>query len=702
MTEAPQAARIASQRSHHGDLFVDHYEWLREKDETAVREHLDAENAYTQQKTAHLEPLTEEIFEEIRSRTKETDMSVPSRRDGWWYYVRTQKDAQYSRLVRRPVTDPDDWTPPPIDVTGHESEQLLLDGNVEAEGHEFFSLGSMSLSDDHNFLAWSRDVTGDERYDLRIRDLRTGKDLPEVISDIGAGSTWSADGRYLFYVRVDAAWRPFQVWRHKIGSSEPDVCVFEEPDERFFLSIGRTDTEKYLVVSLGSKVTTEQWVLDASDPTGEFRLIWPRREGIEYSIEDAVIDGRETLLILHNKNNANFELAIAPWDDPAELRTILRGDSRTRLDGASVHQRHLLISIRLDGLPQSGTMSLAGSEPGPLEIIDLGEELVGTALSITDSKAPLVRLGVASFIRPGRIFDFDPVTREMTLLKEGEVLGDFTPDDYVSERLWVRAQDGVDIPVSVIRRRSTKIDGSAPLWLYGYGSYEISIDPSFSIPRLSLLDRGFIVAIAHVRGGGELGHEWYESGKKEFKQNSFNDFVSVARFLVQEKWTSPDRLIAEGGSAGGLLVGAAMNIAPELFAGVLADVPFVDPLTSILDPSLPLTVIEWDEWGNPLDDKAAYEYIKAYSPYENIRPVPYPSVLAQTSLNDTRVLYVEPAKWVAALRHTTTGSAPILLRTNTSAGHGGASGRYSTWRERAQELAWIIDVASGGPLSRSD
>lgn len=692
----PVAERRPVTRSHHGDDFVDNYEWMRNKEDPATLSYLEAENAHTDAVTAHLEPLRQQIFDEIKSRTLETDMSVPTRHGAWWYYARTVEGQQYAIRCRCAVQDADDWTPPDLDAeTTIPGEQVLLDSNVEAEGHEFFSLGAFSISDDENFLAWSVDVQGDERYTIRIKDLRTGEVLPDEITGVSAGATWSAGGSHLFYTTVDDAWRPHRVWRHTVGTTGDDVLVLEEPDERYFIGVGRTHSERYLVIGIGSKITSEYRVLEADRPEGEFRVVLPRREGIEYSLEHAVINGDDRFVILHNENALNFELVSVPVDNPDERTVILSGTDTIRLEDVDVFARHLVISLRRDALARVAIIPIGPDGLGDMTEIDFGEELFTSGVgSNAEWDPPLIRVGVGSFVTPSSVYDYDPENRTLILRKQAPVLGGYDAEQYEQHRSWAVADDGTRVPVSIVCRKDTPRDGTAPALIYGYGSYEASMDPSFSVMRLSLLDRGFVFAIAHVRGGGELGRHWYDDGKQLNKRNTFTDFIASARHLVDEGWTSADRLVAEGGSAGGLLMGAVANLAPDAFAGIVAAVPFVDALTTILDPSLPLTVIEWDEWGNPLDDPEVYAYMKSYSPYENVGAHGYPAILAVTSLHDTRVMYVEPAKWVAHLRATSTGDAAILLKTEMHAGHGGVSGRYASWKERAWELAWIIDTAT--------
>ncbi|MEV3964878.1 S9 family peptidase [Nocardia sp. NPDC050193] len=706
---APTAKTVPFERVHHGDRFVDEYEWLRDKENPEVIAHLEAENAYTEARTAHLAPLREKIFDEIRSRTQETDLSVPARLGEYWYYSRSYEGKQYGVHCRCPIdanaAGIDAWTPPQLE-TGTEipGEQILLDSNVLAEGHDFFALGAFSVSHDGNLLAFSVDTAGDERYTLRFMDLRTGELLGDEIPRTAPGATWSLDGSHVFYQTVDESWRPDTVWRHRLGdTSAADVQVFHEPDERYWVSVGATRSEKYLMIWVGSKITTEGWVLESDDPTGEFRVLLPRREGVEYSAEHAVVAGEDRFLILHNDvvdgvKAENFVLAEASVDDPSRLRTLIGHRDDVRLEDVDAFAGQLVLSYRSEALPRVAVWPLTADGYGELREVEFELELYSAGLgSCPEWEQPTLRLGLTSFITPTQIFDYVVETGALLLRKEQPVLGGYDANDYVQQRDWAVAADGTRIPISIVARRDTdRATGPKPLLLYGYGSYEASMDPGFSVSRLSLLDRGMVFAIAHVRGGGEMGRLWYENGKTLTKKNTFTDFVSCAQHLVDNGTTAPDRMIADGGSAGGLLVGAVANIAPELFAGVLANVPFVDPLTSILDPSLPLTVIEWDEWGNPLADKEVYEYMKSYSPYENVAAKDYPAILAITSINDTRVLYVEPAKWVAKLRATKIGDSPLLLKTEMSAGHGGVSGRYEKWREVAFEYAWVLDTVGLG------
>ncbi|MGA3153323.1 MAG: S9 family peptidase [Streptosporangiaceae bacterium] len=694
----PAARRIPAERTFHGDAVVDEFAWLAAKENPETIAFLEAENAYTAAMTADQEALRGVIFEEIRARTQETDLSVPSRKGGWWYYSRTVEGKQYSLQCRRAVR-PDDAGPPMTEEGGPlDGEEVLLDGNELAGDGQFFSLGAFDVSPDSRLLAYSTDFAGSERFTMRFKDLVSGETAPDEIPDTFYGSAWSADGSALFYVTVDQAWRPYRVWRHLMGTpASDDVIVFEEPDERFWVGVGLTRSERFLVISASSKLTSEAWLLDATTPTGDFTVVTPRRQGLEYEVEHQVTaDGTDRLLILHNDQAENFELAEAPLTDPSAWTPLIRHSPGVRLLGVDAFADHLVVHLRRDGL--TGLLVLRSD--GSAREIDFPEPVYRVMPGANpEYHSRAYRLGYVSLVTPDSVYDYDTETGELTLLRRRPVLplpsgAEYDPADYEQYREWATARDGTRIPISLVCRKGTPRDGSAPFLLYGYGSYEISADPGFSIPRLSLLDRGFAYAIAHIRGGGEMGRRWYDDGKMLSKVNTFTDFVASARHLVSEGWTSPQRLISRGGSAGGLLVGAAVNIAPDAFGGVVAQVPFVDALTSILDPSLPLTVTEWEEWGDPLHDPEVYHYMKSYSPYENIDPdAVYPPILAVTSLNDTRVLYREPAKWIARLQAEAKGG-PFLLKTEMVAGHGGRSGRYDAWHEEAMVLAWIAVIGA--------
>lgn len=702
----PTAERRPTTAEHHGHTRVDDYEWLRDKDSAEVVSYLEAENVYTRERTAHLADLRQAIFEEIKARTLETDLSVPTRNRGFWYYGRSFEGKEYGASCRVPVADADDWTPPkPAEAARPDEpalpgEQVLLDLDALAEGHDFFSLGGSSVSPDGTLLAYSTDVVGDERFTIRVKSLDTGELLPDEITGVLGGATWDRTGESFYYTTVDESWRADKIWHHRLGTTQAeDELVHHEQDGRFWVGVGRTRTDRFIVIAAGSKSTSEYRYLDAEDPDAGWQVFAERREGLEYSLEHAVIGGEDVFLVLHNDAGPDFELGTAPIaPTPAEQwRPLIAHDPAVRLEDVDAFAGHLVVHQRSEGLTQLRILELADDGVGDDYLVEFDQEIYTVGSSGNPGFAqPVVRLGYTSMAVPSSVYDYDVRTRELTLLRRAPVLGGYDPADYEEHRLWATADDGERVPISIVAKRGAREDvgggtGPVPVLLYGYGAYETSMDPYFSIARLSLLDRGAAFAIAHVRGGGEMGRRWYDDGKLMRKQNTFSDFIACARHLVDTGWTTADRLIAEGGSAGGLLMGAVANQAPELFGGIVAQVPFVDALTTMLDASLPLTVPEYDEWGNPEEDPAVYEYMASYAPYDNVGAIDYPPILAETSLNDTRVLYVEPAKWIARLRASAVGRRDFLLRTEMAAGHGGVSGRYKAWHDRAFALAWMLD-----------
>ncbi|HIT74041.1 MAG TPA: S9 family peptidase, partial [Candidatus Avipropionibacterium avicola] len=638
LTAAPVAKQVEHLRSHHGDTVNDPYEWLRDGKDPEVIAHLEAENAWTAQQTAHLDERRSEVFDGILARTKQTDVSVPTHvvhgdpdagGSQWWYYTRTVEGAQYTIHCRVPATGPND--PPDPEAGPIPGEVVLLDGNLEAEGHDFFSLGTFDVSPNGWLLAYSVDTTGAERFTLRFKDLRTGELLADEIADTAYGTAWAQDS-HLFYTRADEAWRPWTVLAHELGTdAAQDRTVLTEPDERFWVGIGLSADERWLVIGAGSKLTAEWSLLSVDDPAGTPRVVAPRREGIDYQVEVA----GDRLLILHNEDALDYALSEAPLDatDPAQWRPVLPHTPGVRLVDVDAYRDHVVVELRRDGL--TGIHIIARDADGSLRPghdLEFSEELftvssMGSANWVTDR----IRIAYTSMVTPMTVLDVDLATSQLTELKRTPVLphperGPYDPADWVQTRTWATAPDGTRVPISVVAPADVARDGSAPLVLYGYGSYETSIDPYFSIPRLSYLDHGCVFAIAHIRGGGEMGRQWYDQGKMLHKQNTFSDFIACAEHLVSEGWTSPDRLAAIGASAGGLLVGAVANQAPDLFRAIQAGVPFVDALTTILDPELPLTVTEWEEWGNPLEDPEVYACMKSYTPYENIASRPYPAI----------------------------------------------------------------------------
>lgn len=688
---APIPDRRPTERTFHGDTVVDPYEWMRDKTDPEVIAHLEAENAYADARTAHLDALRGKLVEEFIGHTQETDLSVPVRRGDWWYTTRTTAGDDYPKFTRVPDTGTMPQIEPGVMLEG---EQVLLDAQAEAAGHEFYSLGGLAPSPDHTLFASAVDTAGDERFTLRITEIATGKVLDESVTGTGYGIAFSADQEWLFYARVDDAWRQHQIWRHRIGSDPAeDVLVLEESDERFMIGFDRSRDGSTLILQSGSTTTTESWLLDLTDPTSAPVPAGGRRDGVDYGVEHA----GDRLLVVHNDGHLGFALAQAPLDAPGEWEELLVAAEGERLLSVEAFAQVVALELRSGGLATVRLIPRAAD--GSLRVDEAQDITHGGELDTVELDAnpnwdqTTLRYQLTSMLTPATVAERDIVSGETSILRVTPV-PNYDPSLYVERREWATAADGTAIPLSVVARRDVPADGTAPGYLYGYGSYEVSIDPSFVPTRLSLLDRGVVIAIAHVRGGGEMGREWYEHGKLLQKKNSFSDFVAAAEHLGASGLIDPARLGAEGRSAGGLLMGAITNLAPERFRAVIAGVPFVDALTTILDPSLPLTVGEWEEWGDPLHDPEVYAYMKEYTPYENVRETEYPAIFASTSLNDTRVFFVEPAKWVARLRETVTSDQterPIVFRCEMVAGHGGRSGRYRKWEQRADELAWLLD-----------
>ena len=672
-TAPPQAPRRPTVLRLHGDERVDDWYWLRDRDDPQVTAYLEAENDYTAAMTAHSAELQERLYEEIRGRIQETDETAPVPHDGHWYFRRTVEGLQYSIHCRR---------------TGAADgpEVVLLDENELAEGHGYFRLGVLTVSPDHSKLAFSVDTSGGERYTLRIRDLESGRDLADEIPDTYYGLAWSSDSQTVFYTRPDDAMRPHQLWRHLLGTDPAeDVCVYEEPDERFFLGVHRTRSGAFVVLELESMITSEVRVLAADDPEGEFRIVEPRRQGVEYSLDHR----GDRFYLVANDEAPNFRLLETPDDSPGRehWRELVAHREDVRLLGVDAFAGHLALYERADALRRIRVVDPETSEGVAIEQPEPVYAAMGGDNREFDTDS--LRFLYTSLVTPPTVVDYHVGSGTRTIRKQEPVLG-YEPERYATSRTWATAPDGERVPVSLVYRRDRPRE-PGPALLVGYGSYEASSDPTFSVASISLLDRGFLVAIAHVRGGGELGRRWYEHGKLEHKRNTFTDFVACAEQLVAEGWTVPAQLAARGGSAGGLLMGAVLNLRPELFGAVVAEVPFVDVVTTMLDESVPLTVIEWEEWGNP-NEPRFYETMKAYSPYDNVEAKEYPPLLVTAGLNDSRVAYWEPAKWVAKLRATKTDANPLLLRTRMGAGHAGPSGRYERWREEAFVFAFLLDA----------
>jgi oligopeptidase B len=718
MASPPSAPRRPQVVSAHGDDREDPWLWLRDRDDPEVMAYLEAENAYTDQETARLDGLRHTLFEEMKARIKETDMSVPVRRGPWWYYTRTEEGQDYGIHCRRPARGREEL--PPAGEPGGE-EQILLDENQLAEGSEYFAVGSAAVSHDHLWLAYATDRAGNEKYELRFRPLdaeTSPATAAESVPEIGYGLSWSADAEFVFYVRLDEAQRPYQLWRHRLGTDpHVDALVFEEPDRRFSLGTGSTRDSAFVLVGLHSTNTTDWLAIPSGAPLARPQVVIPRREGVEYTVDHLVgaPGGRGWFVALTNDAARDFRVLAAADSElgpAAAWREVVAHRPGVRVEDVDAFTGALVLSERAEA--QTRVRVLPMPEVGDPFAGDLLES--GWIVPSIDSPsstwlganpepdAPALRMGRTSLVTPSSVLQVTLAGRDETLLKQEPVLGDFDPTRYTTYREWAVAPDGTGVPVSVVHRRDLHLP--APCVLYGYGAYEISIDPSFSHHRLSLLDRGAVFAIAHVRGGGEMGRAWYEDGRMEHKANTFSDFIACSRHLVTARVALTGALAGRGGSAGGLLIGAVANEAPELFRALVAEVPFVDCVTTMLDDQLPLTVGEWEEWGNPLADESAYRRMLTYSPYDNVTdenpdgtPRTYPDLLVTAGLNDPRVSYWEPVKWVAKLRALSPGTR-VLLRTELGAGHGGPSGRYEAWKEEALVLAFLLDAlglaAAGG------
>jgi oligopeptidase B len=662
---------------------VDPYAWLQERDTDAVLEYLKAENSYQQARLADQAELRETLFQEIKGRILETDLSLPSPWGPYLYYTRTTAGDEYARHYRCPRPADDSLT---VDES---REQLLLDPNALAGGG-FFSLGAFSISPDHQRLAYSLDTSGDEIYTLFVKELSNDKVSELSFENCDGSMTWANDSLTLFFGELDETHRPHKLLRYRLDGTAAEE-VFHEPDGRFFLHCYRSSSERQLILSLGSKTTSEVWVLDAAQPQQPFTCVAPRVENHEYDVDHGLLEGQWTWFIRSNRDGINFALYQAPdtGEAPAEAdwQNLIPHSDTVMIDGLSLNASAMTLSLREGGLPII-EVHPQGLPAYRVQLPDAAYSLhVQNSLEFVSER---IRLRYEALNRPAQIRQLDLASGAQVVLKQTPVLGPFDADAYVSQRLWATAPDGTQVPISLVVKREA-LGQPVPLYLYGYGAYGESLDPWFSHSRLSLLDRGVAFAIAHVRGGGELGEAWYRAGKQEHKHNTFSDFIACAEHLIAQGFTSADQLAISGGSAGGLLIGAVLNQRPELFKVAIAEVPFVDVLNTMLDPELPLTVTEYDEWGNP-EEPDVYDRIRAYAPYENVRAQAYPAMLVIAGYNDSRVQYWEAAKWVAKLRATKTDENPLLLKTELGAGHGGMSGRYQGLRDVALEYAFVLKV----------
>ncbi len=655
----------------HGQRLVDDYFWLRDKKKPEVIKYLEAENAYTEAYMKPQEKFTQALYDEMLGRIKQTDMSLPYRLGAYWYYNKTEEGKQYPIFCRSTKKDKSD-------------EQMIFDQNAMAEGHKFYSLGSFNVSDDGNILAFSYDTNGYRQYTLQFKDLRTGKILADKVERVSS-VVWAGDNKNLFLVTEDnVTKRSDKSWRYKIGSNEPKL-VYEEKDVLFDLGAARTRDKKMIFLASYAKTMREYRYLPADRPNGKFKVVLPREKDHEYSVDH--YDGM--FYITTNKGAFNSRIVTAPISDPGEKnwKKFLAHNPKIKIEDINFFKGLAVVSQLENGLEYLKVIDMKSKKSHrvatPESVYTMG---VSTNLEFD---TPTFRYTYASMVTPQSTFEYNPKTKKSKLLKQVEVLGGYNKSKYETTRVWAAARDGVKVPISLMMKKGTKLDGSAPMLLYAYGSYGLSMPPSFSSNRLSLVDRGMIFAIAHVRGGSELGEQWRLDGRMFKKMNTFNDFVDSADWLVKNKYTAPDRLIIQGGSAGGLLVGAVVNQRPDLFKAAIAQVPFVDIINTMLDETLPLTTSEWIEWGNP-NEKEAFDYMMSYSPYDNVREMDYPNMLIEASLNDSQVPYWEGAKWTAKLRAKKTDKNTLLLKTNMGAGHGGASGRYDRLKEIAFDYAYAL------------
>lgn len=675
---APIATKKPHQLEKHGDIRIDDYYWMNERENPEVIAYLEAENDYYQKSTAHTQKFQEDLFEEMKARIKEDDSSVPYLYNGYYYITRFEKNKDYPIYTRKKGSLGAD-------------EEILFDCNEMAKGNAYFNLRGINISDDNKWAAFAIDTVSRREYVIQIKDLVSGEILPDKIEKTTGTSTWAADNKTLFYSRQDTeTLRPEKIYRHIKGTdAQSDQMIYHEKDETFRTFVYRSKSKKYIIIGSGSTMTNEYQILKSDNPEGDFKIFQTRERGLEYSISHF----GDSFYMVTNKDGAtNFKLMKTHEEQTSKenWQEVIPHRKDVLLEGIDIFKNFLVISERGNGLTQINIHPWNAPEnsyylPFPNETY--------TAFTTTnvDFDTNQLRFAFQSMATPASVMEINMDTKTQIVLKEQEVLGDFNKDNYEEVRLWATAQDGTKIPISVVYRKGIEKNGKNPLLLYAYGSYGASMDPYFSSTRLSLLDRGFVYAIAHIRGGEELGRKWYENGKLLKKKNTFTDFIDCSRFLIEEKYTSPEHLYAEGGSAGGLLMGAVINIAPELYNGVIAQVPFVDVVTTMLDDSIPLTTGEYDEWGNP-NEKTYYDYIKSYSPYDNVMPQDYPNLYISTGFHDSQVQYWEPAKWIAKIRALRTNNNQLFLDTNMDAGHGGASGRFESLKELAKEFAFLFDL----------
>lgn len=673
---APRAEKIEKELITHDHKRTDPYYWLNDRDNPEVIRYLKAENDYTEKVMKHTVAFQETLYKEIIGRIKQTDESVPYLSNGYWYYLRYEEGREYPIHCRKKET---------LEA----AEEIMLDVNVMAEGHDYYQVVGLNISPDNRLLAFGVDPVSRRQYTIYIKDLHTGELLDVEITQTTGGSTWANDSKTLFYTKKDEqTLRSHQIYRHILGSASADVLIYEEKDDTFYTGIYKTRSDRFLVIWSGSTLTNDYRILDADTPESEFRPFTPRERGLEYSIEHF----EDKFYVVTNLEAQNFRLMETQTDrtDRSHWKEVIAHRPDVLLEGVEAFREYLVVEERKNGLTE---LRIIHQKTGKEHYLDFGEEAYTAYVSVNkEFDTSVLRYGYTSLTTPNSIFDYNMASGEKTLLKQQEIVGGYDPAMYETRRLYAKARDGVKVPLSLVYKKDLKREAGNPALLYGYGSYGATIDPTFSSVRLSLLDRGFVFAIAHVRGGQMLGRPWYEDGKMFKKKNTFNDFVDCAEHLTATGYADPSRLFAMGGSAGGLLMGVVINERPDLWKGVVAAVPFVDVMTTMLDENIPLTTGEYDEWGNP-NEKQSYDYMLSYSPYDNVKVASYPNLLVTTGLHDSQVQYWEPAKWVAKLRDLKTDSNRLLLKTNMETGHGGASGRFEQYRETALEYAFILDLA---------
>lgn len=676
LTKPPAAKKTAKELTAHGDTRIDHYYWLNNREDPEVISYLDAENAYTARMLQHTEKQQEELFEEMKGRIRQNDKSVPYRLNGFIYYTRYEEGKEYPFYCRRAL---------------HEGapEVIMLDVNALSEGYSYYQIGSVQISPDNSIAAYGVDTLSRRIYSIRFKNLATGEYYKDEIPNTTGSVAWADDNKTVYYTVKDNTLRPYRIYRHRLGDDPAnDVLMYEESDATFNSWVYRAASGRFIIIASSSTVSNEYRILPADNPGGEFAVFEPRQRGHEYSIASV----GDKFYIITNLDAKNFRLMETTADktEKKHWKEKVAHRSDVFLEGMTPFNDYLVLEERKNGLIGIRVMNLKENKE---HYINFGEETyVAWSSTNPEPQSELFRYGYSSLTTPNSVYDYNMKTGEKILLKQDEVVGDFSAENYHAERIYAKAKDGKSVPISLVYRKGTKKDGTAPLLLYGYGSYGISSDPYFNAARLSLLDRGFIYAIAHIRGGQELGREWYEDGKLLKKINTFTDFIASGEYLVQQKYTSNSKMFAMGGSAGGLLIGAVVNMAPDLFHGVIASVPFVDVVTTMLDASIPLTTGEYDEWGNP-EVKEYYEYMLSYSPYDQVEAKKYPHMLVLTGLHDSQVQYWEPAKWVAKLRDKKTDTNLLLLDTDMEAGHSGTSGRFKRFKKTALQYAFLLELA---------